>query len=313
MTAKNGSRWPQGTPLVAYGQWRLSTTPEWSLLVEGESDCWTAWLHAFPAIGLPGANTVNATLTEELLARVRRLFVVEEPDRGGEAFIKGVARVVERAGWTGTVQVVRFDGAKDLNDLFQKSKEQFPVVLQAALASAPLLEKLPVSVTGGDQWPEPTPIESPAVRRPEFIADRLLPVSLRPYLVEVAQLIGAPIECGAVAAMVGLGATVGRRMTIRPRRLADWVVVPNLWGAVVGPPGMLKTPAMRAALEPVMQLDSELRRQQEQVGAAHQFNQLVAKERREELARKVRDEIKGGRDPEQLRSQTRVSPFRQRI
>ncbi|GAH15238.1 unnamed protein product, partial [marine sediment metagenome] len=41
---------------MLYGLDRLESFKKdgWVLLVEGESDCWTAWYHGIPALGLPG-------------------------------------------------------------------------------------------------------------------------------------------------------------------------------------------------------------------------------------------------------------------
>src|SRR5262249_24556147 len=47
LLAKEGSYWPKGQALVAYGLWRLDRAAKASfiILVEGESDCWALWKH----------------------------------------------------------------------------------------------------------------------------------------------------------------------------------------------------------------------------------------------------------------------------
>src|SRR3990172_157036 len=47
----------EGSP-EPYGLWKLGQ-PEYLVLVEGESDTWTLWLHGFPVLGIPGANMVE--------------------------------------------------------------------------------------------------------------------------------------------------------------------------------------------------------------------------------------------------------------
>ena len=59
----------------------------------------------------------------------------------------------------------------------------------------------------------------------------------------------------------------GRRVGIRPKRYDDWVVVPNLWGLVVGPPGLLKTPMLREILKPLMRLAARAREERRDRGA----------------------------------------------
>jgi hypothetical protein len=49
-------RWRKGDRAMPYGLNRLDEIRKagWVLIVEGESDCWTGWLHDIPAIGAPG-------------------------------------------------------------------------------------------------------------------------------------------------------------------------------------------------------------------------------------------------------------------
>ena len=53
----NRFRWDKGNAQPLYGLWRLAEIERagWVLLLEGESDCHTAWLHQIPALGVPGA------------------------------------------------------------------------------------------------------------------------------------------------------------------------------------------------------------------------------------------------------------------
>ena len=43
--------------------------------------------------------------------------------------------------------------------------------------------------------------------------------------------------------LVALAGVVGAAIGIKPKRRDDWLVVPNLWGGVIGPPTKKKTPA----------------------------------------------------------------------
>jgi len=104
-------------------------------------------------------------------------------------------------------------------------------------------------------WPprQPLPPESEPV---PTLADKLLPDGLRPYLVDVAERVSIPLEFVAAPAIVALGATVGRSCALRPMAFDDWQVVPNLWGAIVGPPGVMKSAAIAQALKPISHLAS---------------------------------------------------------
>ena len=52
-------RWATGSKPCLYGLWRLEkmSGKGYIVLVEGESDAQTLWLHGIPALGLPGANS----------------------------------------------------------------------------------------------------------------------------------------------------------------------------------------------------------------------------------------------------------------
>jgi putative DNA primase/helicase len=55
--------------------------------------------------------------------------------------------------------------------------------------------------------------------------------------------------------MLALGSVLGRKVCIRPKRLDSWYEAPNLWGAIVGRPGVLKSPALNEALRPLRELE----------------------------------------------------------
>jgi putative DNA primase/helicase len=102
--------------------------------------------------------------------------------------------------------------------------------------------------------------ELPPVRpeAPALPAD-LLPPALRPWLVDVAERMQVPLEFPAVPALVSLAAVVGRRVAIHPKAKDDWLVVPNLWGAIIARPGKQKTPTLAEMLKPVRWLEEAAR------------------------------------------------------
>jgi putative DNA primase/helicase len=75
-----------------HGCWRgwHPPTPE-VVLVEGESDCHTLWHHGIPALGIPGAGNWREQRDAENLSDFGRIFVVIEPDKGGEAVLGWLA------------------------------------------------------------------------------------------------------------------------------------------------------------------------------------------------------------------------------
>ena len=88
----------------------------------------------------------------------------------------------------------------------------------------------------------------------------LLPAALRPWIADIADRMQCPPDYPAVAAMVTLAAVAGRQIAIRPKRFDDWTVTPNLWGAVVGRPSLLKTPALQEPMRMVEALEANARK-----------------------------------------------------
>ena len=82
----------------------------------------------------------------------------------------------------------------------------------------------------------------------------LLPQALRPWILYIAHRMQCPADFPAVAALVALSSLVGARAVVQPKAQDDWQVVPNLWGAVVGRPGVKKSPALNEALKPLHRL-----------------------------------------------------------
>lgn len=113
-------------------------------------------------------------------------------------------------------------------------------------ATAPRVEVL-------DIWPEPQPLPDGIPNVAEFDHD-LLPDAVRPWVSDIADRIQCPPDFVAVSVMTSLGSLVGRKIGIRPQRETDWVVTANQWALVVGRPGVLKSPAIEAALAPMKRL-----------------------------------------------------------
>jgi hypothetical protein len=70
----------------------------------------------------------------------------------------------------------------------------------------------------------------------------------------------SPPDFSAVASIVGIAAVVGNRVKIAPKRNDDWMVVPNLWGGIIGRPSAMKSPAMQSALCAVYALQDDMRK-----------------------------------------------------
>ena len=133
------------------------------------------------------------------------------------------------------------------------------------------------------EWPEPKPL--PDGLAPVAAFDlAVLPQSMAPWVADIAERMQCPPDFVAIPAMVALGATLGRKIGIRPQRKTDWIEVANLWGCIVGRPGMMKTPAMGEALKPLHRLDALAREAHAEALKAHagkvDFHKLALEEAR---------------------------------
>jgi hypothetical protein len=154
-----------------------------------------------------------------------------------------------------------------------------------------------VSSTSGDSKNFPAPRPLPDKLAPvEPFEPALLPETFRPWIEDITERMQCPPDFPAVASMISTAAVVGRRIGIRPKRRDDWLVVPNLWGAVIGRSGVLKTPAIQEPLRPLSRLEFDAGRAYEQTVEAWKADQLIAKEQEKVTSAEIRDALKGKMD-----------------
>jgi hypothetical protein len=122
--------------------------------------------------------------------------------------------------------------------------------------SEPLPLSATASITTQNEWPEPHPIRSTLVPIPP-LSPLLIPEPYRAWNQDVALRLQCPIEFVAAATIVMTATVVGAGCGIKPKRHDDWLVIPNLWGGIVGRPGMLKSPAIAEAFRPLERLEAE--------------------------------------------------------
>ena len=111
------------------------------------------------------------------------------------------------------------------------------------------------SDAGGDaNTPRPTPEPLPELPDVLPFEYAYLPDALRGYVKDISEWMQCPPDFAAVGVMVMMATIIGRKVSIRPKRNDDWTVTCNLWGAVVGNSGVMKSPTLSAALAPIGKL-----------------------------------------------------------
>lgn len=129
----NRFRWKKGSKPVLYGLWKLNDARDkgYVVIVEGESDAHTLWFHDIPAIGLPGAGTWKEEWAENLTG-ISKVFVVIEPDSGGEAVKKWLAcsKIKDRC------FLMSIKGYKDPSELHCEREADFGHQMQESINEA---------------------------------------------------------------------------------------------------------------------------------------------------------------------------------
>ena len=103
---------------------------------KGKADCHTLWSCGIEAAGLPGASNWNEERDAPELDGYERIYVVIEPDRGGEAVQQWLARSAIRE----RVWLLDLAPFKDPSALYLDDPERFSERWQAAISKAVALD-----------------------------------------------------------------------------------------------------------------------------------------------------------------------------
>jgi hypothetical protein len=207
LKATEGSYWPKGKPLRAYGEDRLdaASAAGFQVIVEGESDSWTLWFHGFPALGLPGADTVKKTVELGHVGAVSKAYVFQEPNQSGEEFIRNVRQRLADLGWGGELRFVKLNGIKDPNDLHRQNPDVFRERFQEALDKAEPLT-VPAAAKAPEYQPRPWP-NPPAAEAYHGLAGEIVRAIEPASEADPAALL--------VQALIGFGNLIGRSAHFR--------------------------------------------------------------------------------------------------
>jgi putative DNA primase/helicase len=149
---------------------------------------------------------------------------------------------------------------------------------------------------GDGDWPDPKPIPSHLAPVQPFDY-ALLPDVFVSFVSDIAERMQCPPDFPAVAIMVAFAGVIGKRISIRPKRHDDWTVVPNLWGGVIGRPGVMKTPAIRQPINFLQRLEIDAKKEYLEDFEAYEIKQLVAEEQKKLRKEAIAKAIKEKKDP----------------
>ncbi|MCI0460794.1 MAG: DUF3987 domain-containing protein [Gemmataceae bacterium] len=260
LKASEGSYWPKGQPLTAYGQWRLRDADRagYVLLVEGESDCWAVWHHGLPALGVPGATATKA-LEREHVEGLERVYVWREPDQGGDQFVPGVAARLRQLGFQGQILEVGISGVKDPADLHTQDQARFEDRPRAALASAREID-LPPERDGTsrrheaqDPWEPPGPLGNHYAVPPFPVG--LLPPWAADWVSAVAEATQTPPDLAAMLVLGIAGAALAKKFRVLIRD--GWAEPLNLFVVSALLVGERKSAVFSEAIAPVRDFEAQ--------------------------------------------------------
>jgi Protein of unknown function (DUF3987) len=147
-----------------------------------------------------------------------------------------------------------------------------------------------------DDWPVPAPLggDLPLVQPCDLA---LLPASLRPLVEDTADRMQVPLDYPAVVAVLCLAGVTNRRATLQPKAAdASWIVVPNLWGGIIAPPGLMKSPVISAMTQPLSRIEALWRAEHAAAMSDYRQQQEEAKLRQAVWREQYKAAQKGGKD-----------------
>jgi hypothetical protein len=272
-------------------------------LVEGEKDVHTLEGWKLTASCNPGGAGAGWRPEYTPHFRARHCIIVPDNDKPGHRHALRVAEALLPV--AASVRMVELSVAEkgDITDWVEAggTPAQLERMIEETAALTPeLLESLRQrwgvsdgsGVEVGDDWPEAEPILGSLPEVDRFDPE-LLPEALRAWVSDIAERLQIPPDFPAATAIVELAGVIGRRARIRPKRFDDWEVVPNLWGGIVGRPGLMKSPCIRTVLRPLRKIEAaaiELHKaameEYERDVAAHEIRKSAWKARATQSAKK---------------------------
>lgn len=197
----------------------------------------------------------------------------------------------------------RPDKATDFNDLHALvGLEAVKAGIDAAAkveAAGAVFQVLDSVSEAGAAWPEPSPLPNALPPVPPF-DPALLPEAFRGWVADIAHRMQCPPDFPAVGAVAALSSLIGARAVVQPKACDDWQVAPNLWGLVVGRPGVMKSPALSQVMNPLHRLE---RVERERWQAEHEAWELDCKVAELAVRQNEKDATKvAAKDPAKARA-----------
>jgi hypothetical protein len=283
-------KFTDGKPL--YGLHHIASNPDAAVwVVEGEQKADA--LHKLGLVGTTSGGATSADTADWQPLRGRTVRIWPDNDEPGKAYAGEVANILLDMGCAVSCVDVDKLGLGVGEDVIEWLAAH-PGAAGSDVEGLPRVEAHTrgADTPASDSWPDPMPLPDALPPVAPFDFD-LLPNSLRLWIEDIAERVQCPPDFPAVGAMISLAAVVGRKIGIRPKRQDDWLEVPNLWGAIVGRPGVMKSPALRESMRPLARLEAKAREGYEEAITEWRRAQELHKLKREAKRAKIVQAFKG--------------------
>jgi hypothetical protein len=252
-----------------------SQAPAWILEGEQKADA----LNKLGLVATTSGSATSASVVNWEPLRGRPAVIWADNDLPGKAYATEVANILLGLGCSVSCISVEQLSLPEGGDVIEWLEAHPGATLADVLALPTTAASAGLNGAHG-HWAEPAslPNELPPVTAFDLA---LLPESLRGWVADIAERTQCPPEYPAIAAIGALGSALGRKIAIRPKLRDDWEELANLWGAVVGPPSVLKSAAFREVLRPLRLLEARALEAHQAELAAWRVNQEAAKVTRE--------------------------------
>lgn len=233
----------------------------------------------FEATGYPVAISFTASNLLLVAQNMRRKFpkakliICADDDHKTEGNI-GIKKATETALLIGGLLAIpvfgedRLEHQTDFNDMaLVKGLDALKQVIDNATPPRQ-------SVATNENWGTPIPLPKGLPVKP--FDYELLPEAFRDWVSDISNRMQCPPDFPAVASIVSASSLIGAKAVIRPKEKDSWEVTPNLWGCVVGRAGVMKTPAVKEALNPLWKLDNKERQNHEVLTADWEHERYLA-------------------------------------
>ena len=272
----------------------LAADPDaWIFVVEGEKDVDNLTKQGLIATTNSGGAGKWKHLSNDSALHGKKVVIVPDKDEPGYQHAGDVCQRLN-----GKVQKLRYlvlDGPdKDVSDWLNAGGTG-KALLQLADSAPAWTPQISIQMS----WPDPQPLDTILPAVVPFDAD-LLPLTLRDWIMDIAERMQCPPDFPAVTAMIVLAGIAGRKIRMRPKRFDNWSVVPNLWGALIGRPSIMKTPPLKATLKPLDKLINIASENYSQQLKLYEHEKEIAKLRKNVLETKIKSAIRAGEDFSQL-------------